>query len=149
MLSDLDGELSPVWCRARAHPDSPPAVKRHPTLTLTHHGTSRRLPRTRLQDANTRVPLQTDSIPASSIRRIAKELNQLRASPPEGIRVVVNDEDISQFTAWVQGPGQSIESLGVSYWPSSGIAFSRGGPDRGLDLFSGRGLLASSSTSPT
>ncbi|KAL7411711.1 ubiquitin-conjugating enzyme/RWD-like protein [Mrakia frigida] len=46
----------------------------------------------------------TDAIPASSIRRIAKELNQLRADPPEGIRVVVDEEDISQFTAWVQGP---------------------------------------------
>lgn len=51
--------------------------------------------------------LQTDSIPASSIRRIAKELNAIRADPPEGCRVVVNDEDISQFTAWVQGPGGS------------------------------------------
>jgi len=57
---------------------------------------------------------QTDAIPASSIRRIAKELNQLRADPPEGIRVVVDEEDISQFTAWVQGPGEcKPSSLGV------------------------------------
>ncbi|CED85338.1 related to e2 ubiquitin-conjugating enzyme [Phaffia rhodozyma] len=46
----------------------------------------------------------TDSIPASSVRRIAKELGQLRKEPPEGVRVVVDEEDITMFTAWVQGP---------------------------------------------
>ena len=58
--------------------------------------------------------LQTDSIPASSIRRIAKELNALRSEPPEGIRVVVNEDDISQFTAWVQGPGESDQPFARS-----------------------------------
>jgi hypothetical protein len=51
---------------------------------------------------------QTDSLPPSSIRRIAKELSQLRNTPPEGIRVVVDEEDITSFGAWVEGPGQSL-----------------------------------------
>lgn len=76
-----------------------------------HYGTSSRQPTYLRPTLTDMVVLQTDSIPASSIRRIAKELNALRAAPPEGIRVVVNEDDISQFTAWVQGPGQSLVLL--------------------------------------
>jgi ubiquitin-protein ligase len=46
------------------------------------------------------------SLASSTVRRIAKELAQLRSCPPEGCRVVerLDDDDITQFMAWVAGP---------------------------------------------
>lgn len=59
------------------------------------------------------------SLASSTVRRIAKELAQLRSSPPEGCRVAesLDDDDITQFTAWVAGPCVLLPSL----------AFLRGG----------------------
>lgn len=39
------------------------------------------------------------------IRGIIKELHELTENPPEGIRVVINEADISDIQAFVEGPG--------------------------------------------
>ena len=46
-----------------------------------------------------------ENLPPTVIRQLAKELKSLDESPPEGIKVVVNDEDFSQICADIEGPG--------------------------------------------
>ena len=43
--------------------------------------------------------------PPATIRKIMKELGQLRSDPPEDIRVQVDEEDILQFVGIIAGPG--------------------------------------------
>ncbi|KAL0783971.1 hypothetical protein Bca101_000216 [Brassica carinata] len=45
-----------------------------------------------------------ENLPPNVIRQLAKELKSLDESPPEGIKVVVNDEDFSQICADIEGP---------------------------------------------
>lgn len=50
------------------------------------------------------------------IRRVAKEMSDLVAHPPEGIRVVMNDEDVTDIQAFIDGPGEyflNIKLLGI------------------------------------
>lgn len=44
----------------------------------------------------------------ATMRKIIKELSQLRSDPPEGIRVQVDEEDVLQFVGIIAGPGQSL-----------------------------------------
>jgi len=39
-------------------------------------------------------------------RQICKELQQLISDPPEGIKVILNEEDISDIQAIIDGPGK-------------------------------------------
>ena len=39
------------------------------------------------------------------MRRLAKELAKLSREPPEGMRVVVQEDDLLQLSAWIEGPG--------------------------------------------
>jgi len=39
------------------------------------------------------------------IRHIAKELAGLTKDPPEGIKVIPNEEDITDIQATIEGPG--------------------------------------------
>jgi ubiquitin-conjugating enzyme E2 S len=45
------------------------------------------------------------------VRKIIKELGQLRTDPPEGIRVQVDEEDVLQFVGIIAGPGKSDPAL--------------------------------------
>lgn len=45
------------------------------------------------------------------IRRIAKEVNELVTQPPEGIRVIVNDEDVTDIHAVIDGPGENPQVI--------------------------------------
>ncbi|XP_043484122.1 ubiquitin-conjugating enzyme E2 S [Leptopilina heterotoma] len=38
------------------------------------------------------------------IRRVAKEVNELANEPPEGIRVIINEQDITDIQAVIEGP---------------------------------------------
>lgn len=40
------------------------------------------------------------------IRRVVKELNDLVDQPPEGIKVTINDEDVTDIQAYIEGPGK-------------------------------------------
>jgi len=39
------------------------------------------------------------------IRQVTKELMDLQKNPPEGIRVFLNEEDVTDIQAVVEGPG--------------------------------------------
>jgi hypothetical protein len=47
---------------------------------------------------------RSQALPSAALRRLTRELNQLALSPPEGIRVVLNETDILDFESWVAGP---------------------------------------------
>ena len=44
------------------------------------------------------------------IKQVAKELQSLTASPPEGVKVFTNDEDITNIQASIEGPGMHFFS---------------------------------------
>ncbi|CAH7685526.1 ubiquitin-conjugating enzyme E2 S [Phakopsora pachyrhizi] len=46
----------------------------------------------------------SDCLSSKVLRRIGKETNSLRLDPPEGIRIVINEDDITDVKAWIQGP---------------------------------------------
>jgi ubiquitin-conjugating enzyme E2 S len=46
-------------------------------------------------------------------RQICKELQQLISDPPEGIKVILNEEDISDIQAIIDGPGKSNSHLKI------------------------------------
>eukprot|EP00842_Homolaphlyctis_polyrhiza_P005266 jgi/Hompol1/5740/HPOL_004664-RA len=41
------------------------------------------------------------------VKRIARELAEVRTSPPEGIQLIPNDENILDIQAWIQGPTET------------------------------------------
>jgi len=45
-----------------------------------------------------------ENISPAVIKRISKELLEINAEPPEGIRVIINYEDICDIQAWILGP---------------------------------------------
>ncbi|KAG9302950.1 hypothetical protein G9A89_022367 [Geosiphon pyriformis] len=45
-----------------------------------------------------------ENISPAVIKRISKELQDIELDPPEGIRVIVNYEDICDVQAWILGP---------------------------------------------
>jgi hypothetical protein len=47
-----------------------------------------------------------ENLPPNVIRQLAKELKNLDQSPPEGIRVIVNDDDFTSISADIEGPGK-------------------------------------------
>ncbi|KAM5537345.1 hypothetical protein V8D89_009075 [Ganoderma adspersum] len=44
------------------------------------------------------------SVPPAVLRRLMRELNELRTNPPDGIRVVVNEDNMLDVTGIVEGP---------------------------------------------
>lgn len=44
------------------------------------------------------------------IRQVSKELWELSANPPEGIKVFINEEDITDIQAAIEGPGMLLRS---------------------------------------
>ena len=39
------------------------------------------------------------------MKQVAKELQQLQKDPPEGIKIIVNDSDLTDIQALIEGPG--------------------------------------------
>lgn len=54
------------------------------------------------------------------IKQVTKELNKLVTEPLEGIKVLINDEDVTNIEAVIEGPGKQyivlliITNLGLS-----------------------------------
>jgi hypothetical protein len=42
---------------------------------------------------------------ANVMRSVAKEIKELSLAPPEGIRVIPNEKDVTEITAILDGPG--------------------------------------------
>lgn len=45
------------------------------------------------------------SLTPQALRLLSKEIVTLRSDPPEGVRIVVDEEDLTSLEGWVQGPG--------------------------------------------
>jgi hypothetical protein len=64
-----------------------------------------------------------ENLPPIVIRQLAKELKNLDESPPEGINVIVNDDDFTTIFADIEGPGNILSRcFGLPckhFWPSS------------------------------
>ncbi|KAJ1397023.1 Ubiquitin-conjugating enzyme E2 [Sesbania bispinosa] len=54
-----------------------------------------------------------ENLPPNVIKQLAKELKNLDESPPEGIKVVVNDDDFSTIYADIEGPAGTPYDNGV------------------------------------
>ncbi|RCV22055.1 hypothetical protein SEVIR_4G157800v4 [Setaria viridis] len=54
-----------------------------------------------------------ENLPPNVIRQLAKELKNLDESPPEGINVIVNDDDFTTIFADIEGPGGTPYENGV------------------------------------
>ena len=52
-----------------------------------------------------------ENLPPQVIRKVAKEVSELVESPPEGIKVFVNEEDITDIQATIEGPGNTMDSV--------------------------------------
>ncbi|KAG8075046.1 hypothetical protein GUJ93_ZPchr0006g43889 [Zizania palustris] len=54
-----------------------------------------------------------ENLPPNVIRQLAKELKNLDESPPEGIKVIVNDDDFTTIFADIEGPAGTPYENGV------------------------------------
>ena len=54
------------------------------------------------------LSLVQSSLSAPALRRLNKELAQLQANAIEGVRITVDDGDVSNLLAWIEGPGESL-----------------------------------------
>ncbi|XP_051198225.1 ubiquitin-conjugating enzyme E2 22 [Lolium perenne] len=54
-----------------------------------------------------------ENLPPTVIRQLAKELKNLDDSPPEGIKVIVNDEDFTTIFADIEGPAGTPYENGI------------------------------------
>ncbi|XP_008789598.1 ubiquitin-conjugating enzyme E2 22-like [Phoenix dactylifera] len=54
-----------------------------------------------------------ENLPPNVIRQLAKELKNLDETPPEGIEVVVNDDDFSTIFADIEGPAGTPYENGI------------------------------------
>ena len=54
-----------------------------------------------------KVTLQSsvENLPPQVIRKVTKEVLQLAETPPEGIKVYVNEADLTDIQATIEGPG--------------------------------------------
>ena len=55
-----------------------------------------------------------ENLPPQVIRRVTKEVVELAEDPPEGIKVYLNEEDITDIQATIEGPGASLHELVLS-----------------------------------
>ena len=49
-----------------------------------------------------------ENVSPQVIRRVTKEMMELAESPPEGIKVFINERDITDIQATITGPGKNI-----------------------------------------
>lgn len=67
-----------------------------------------------------------ENLPPNVIKQLAKELKNLDETPPEGIKVGVNDDDFTTIFADIDGPGlfpfslfrtyEHLERILLQYW---------------------------------
>jgi len=48
----------------------------------------------------------SQSLSPAVMRRVMRELSELKKSPPEGIRIQTSDEDMLDVTGIIEGPGE-------------------------------------------
>ncbi|KAJ3416115.1 ubiquitin-conjugating enzyme E2 S [Chytridiales sp. JEL 0842] len=45
------------------------------------------------------------SLPPNVVRRIAKDINDIKKQAPDGVKLIINEDDLLDIQAWIQGPG--------------------------------------------
>ncbi len=61
-----------------------------------------------LNQTSTSSSSNVENLPPQVIKRISKEVIELTESPPEGIKLVINEEDITDVQATIEGPGKEM-----------------------------------------
>lgn len=56
----------------------------------------------------------TENLPPHVLRSVSKEVVSLSQEPPEGIKVHINHDDITDIQATVVGPGKESTQLNLS-----------------------------------
>ena len=56
------------------------------------------------------------SLSMASIKRVITEVQDLVTSPPEDIRVQLNEDDITDITAFIRGPGASTKTQAMPFF---------------------------------
>jgi ubiquitin-conjugating enzyme E2 S len=59
---------------------------------------------------NTRSDLMiffAQSVSPTAMRRLMREINELKNNPPEGIRIVTSEDNMLDLTGLIEGPGTS------------------------------------------
>ena len=70
-----------------------------------------------------------ENLPPQVVRRLSKEVRTLaRGEAPEGIKVLVNEEDITDVQAAIEGPGEGV-------WGGGGVKFGQNALLRGVHRF--------------
>lgn len=54
-----------------------------------------------------------ENLPPNVIKQLAKELKNLDETPPEGIKVIVNDDDFTNIYADIEGPAETPYENGI------------------------------------
>lgn len=49
-----------------------------------------------------------ENLSPQTIRRVVKEMQDLVAHPPEGIKVQINDEDVTDIQGFIEGPAGTL-----------------------------------------
>ena len=70
------------------------------------------------------------SLTPQALRLLSKEVVSLRNEPPEGVRIVVDEEDLTAMEGWVQGPGTCFDhSMVLGSWARVTRLFGARQPD--------------------
>lgn len=56
-----------------------------------------------------------ENLPPRVIKRITKEVLELSDSPPEGLKLFVNEEDVTDIQATIEGPGKYLQRLIITF----------------------------------
>ena len=64
-----------------------------------------------------------ENLAPNVIRRVTKELIELVTQPLEGIKVILNDEDISDIQAIIEGPSNGNFNNQIDFLSNSNLFF--------------------------
>lgn len=62
-----------------------------------------------VRDAGTQVDsilTNRQSVPPAAMRRLMREIVELKNSPPEGVRIITSEDNMLDVTGIIEGPGE-------------------------------------------
>lgn len=91
-----------ICCLLISCPPSSPSASASSLPTRFKHGKSIGL----TFDASRLAHFELQSLPPAVMRRLMRELAELKNSPPEGVRVVTSEDNMLDVTGIIEGPGK-------------------------------------------
>lgn len=64
-----------------------------------------------------------ENVCPQALRGVARELRQLAANPPPGIKLQLRDDDISDIVALIDGPGKNLFKYDTALTSRTGVTF--------------------------